>query len=375
MPKFASKQLSALRVHEARLLALMLRTSRLTFVFAAEGTDKSALLCSGVVPLMQRRRSEGAAPAGDQATEGDPPKRADRRKRAMASPLPRTEIAIYFNQWGDAPVDALKSLVLSSLPKGVSHNASSTSRLAEMVAQLHAELGLALVLVLDDFQEFLGRALDDEGVSRFTEEWVEAVLQPDLAVSFLIAMSESSRPRLDRFKGRIPGLDHNSLRLLPEHPGVEEPALMPAQVPVERLPIQAPPVAKVEQPAGKSAVAAAMRLRTKPASGRAPARSPMRVEDVYSFIESTLEKTALHSSHPPWHEADPAQSPRVPKPWLTPHDAEPLQIYNTSVDEPARPALYEPFSDSRIGTAVSPVASPGQRLISALKRMGGRRKP
>jgi hypothetical protein len=293
----------------------------------------------------------------------------------MASPLPRTEIAIYFNQWGDAPVDALKSLVLSSLPKGVSHNASSTSRLAEMVAQLHAELGLALVLVLDDFQEFLGRALDDEGVSRFTEEWVEAVLQPDLAASFLIAMSESSRPRLDRFKGRIPGLDHNSLRLLPEHPGVEEPALMPAQLSVERLPIQAPPVAKVEQLAGKSAVAAAMRLRTKPASGRAPARSPMRVEDVYSFIESTLEKTALQSSHPPWHEADPAQSPRVPKPWLTPHDAEPLQIHNTSVDEPVRPALYEPFSDSRIGAAASAVPSPGQRLISALKRMGGRRKP
>ena len=56
MPDSSVRPLSAQRANEARLLALMLRTSRLTWLFAADGTDKSALLVRGLLPLLRRRQ-------------------------------------------------------------------------------------------------------------------------------------------------------------------------------------------------------------------------------------------------------------------------------------------------------------------------------
>ena len=61
------------RAHEAKLLATMLRTSRLTWIFAEPGTDKSALLRNGVLPLLQLNPERRWSPFPAQASRSSPP--------------------------------------------------------------------------------------------------------------------------------------------------------------------------------------------------------------------------------------------------------------------------------------------------------------
>ena len=282
IPQPRSELSPDVRAHEAKLLAMMLRTSRLTLVFAEPGTDKGALLKSGVMPLLQRRRSDrGTAPSAAANAAVSAP---DRRRRPAR---PRAEAAIHFEDWGPAPLSALKRRIMDIVPAGAAEADDAT--LADMLQRLHQRLGLQFVFLLDRFEEYLALAPDDSEVGQFADELVAVVVQRDLPASFLIAMDEDARTRLERFRAGIPGFDHDVLRLSPVSAERDQ---APA----------APPAALTENTA------------RAPHPRRPPPRVPVKVEDVYAFIESTLARTSRQ-----WKPADglsedpkPASNPRRP---------------------------------------------------------------
>ena len=68
-------------------------------------------------------------------------------------------------------------------------------------------LGRDLVVILDQFEDHP----QDDGT--FAAEFPRAVNQGELSVSFLVSIREDALARLDRFKGRIPNLFGNYLRI------------------------------------------------------------------------------------------------------------------------------------------------------------------
>ncbi|MCU0922289.1 MAG: hypothetical protein MUF16_18495, partial [Burkholderiaceae bacterium] len=143
-----------------------LRTSRLTWVFGEPGTDKSALLRSGVLPLLQRRRGDrGVPPAG--ALE--PPKAAPERRRCQ--PRPKSEVAIYFRDWAQAPLSALKCRIADAAPGCETRGRT----LAELLQELHRQRGLGFVFLLDRFEDYLALAPDEAEVGQFADELIEAI--------------------------------------------------------------------------------------------------------------------------------------------------------------------------------------------------------
>src|SRR5262249_21803810 len=82
-----------------------------------------------------------------------------------------------------------------------------------------ARLNGELYVVLDQLEEYFLYQERDEGPGTVAVELPEAVRRPGLRVSFLISLREDAVARLDRFKGRIPNLFGNYLRL--DHLGRE----------------------------------------------------------------------------------------------------------------------------------------------------------
>jgi hypothetical protein len=244
----------SVRTHEAKLLAVMLRTSRLTWVFGEPGTDKSALLKTGVMPLLQRHRERGAAHAAPNAAV-----LSERRRRPVQ---PRFEVAIYFDDWAQAPLSTLKRRIMDVVPAIAAE--ADGSPLAVTLRQLHQQRGLHFLFLLDRFEEYLVMAPDEGEIGPFANELVDAIVHDRLPVSFLIALDEVARSRLERFRARIPGFDHDVLRLSPVAEQRDQATVLP--------PSPADPVTHAPYPR------------------RPPARMPTKVEDVYALIESTLSK-------------------------------------------------------------------------------------
>ena len=69
-----------------------------------------------------------------------------------------------------------------------------------------------MLIILDQFEEYFLYHPDDNGNDSFAVEFSRAVNRADLRVSFLITIREDALARLDRFKGRCPGLLDNYLR-------------------------------------------------------------------------------------------------------------------------------------------------------------------
>lgn len=281
------------RAHEAKLLATMLRTSRLTWVFAEPGSDKSALLKNGVMPLLQRRRGDSAQPSGTPAS-----REVTEERRRRPSP-PRRELAVYFDAWGDAPLSLLKRRLLTIAPA----EAEGDVTFAGLLQHLQQRHGLHFVFLLDRFEDFLAQAPQDAEVGRFADELVEAIARQSSPASFLVAMDEAARPALERFRSRLPGFDNDVLRLSPvsHRP---DPDSLPTLVDV----YEDTRAAHLHRP---------------------PPRVPIKVEDVYAFIASTLARTALPPTQT-WADEE------VPVAEVQPADADPKAARTLSVSARAR---------------------------------------
>src|SRR5207244_2790904 len=85
--------------------------------------------------------------------------------------------------------------------------------LDELLLQCNRALGGPVYLVLDQFEEYFlyhQPADQDQG---FEAEFARAVNRDDVDANFLLSLREDALGGLDRFKGRIPNLLANPLRL------------------------------------------------------------------------------------------------------------------------------------------------------------------
>jgi hypothetical protein len=179
---------------ERTVLAANLMAARLTLVYGASGVGKSSVLRAGVVHQL-RELERNADP-----TTGAP--------RLLVG---------YFNEWTGDPVARLLARVGADVARVLGEAsppvAAPSAGLAETFAAWTTRWNLDLLIILDQFEEYFLYHRDEGGPGTFATEFPSAVDRADLPVSFLVAIREDALAKLDRFKGQIPNLFENYVRI------------------------------------------------------------------------------------------------------------------------------------------------------------------
>jgi len=184
------------RETERKILVANLMAARLTLVYGESGVGKSSILRAGVVHHLREHEPDAG----------------------LAGESPRL-LVVYVKRWAGDPVARLLARIGDEIARalGVSPAEIGTpsSGLAEAIAEWSARWNLGLLIILDQFEEyFLYHADEDEDHPEpFATEFTRAVNRADLPVSFLVAIREDALAKLDRFKGRIPKLFENYVRI------------------------------------------------------------------------------------------------------------------------------------------------------------------
>ncbi|GAC1317469.1 MAG: hypothetical protein NVSMB2_11200 [Chloroflexota bacterium] len=157
-------------------------TTRLTVLYGGAGTGKSSLLRAGVASQL---RTRGAGAVVIQATWRSDPSLD--LKEAVSQELRR---------------------VSASLPLDIAE-----LDLPELLTRGGNELAGPIVVLLDQFEDYLLYGGAGAMGERFDAEIARAVNQPTVPARFLLAIREDVLARLDRLSGRIPSIFDNYLRL------------------------------------------------------------------------------------------------------------------------------------------------------------------
>jgi hypothetical protein len=190
------------REQETSIVAANLVASRLTLVYGASGVGKSSLLRAGVVHELRERAQENVRVSG---TPG-----------AVVVVFPADEDGnARRNSWRDDPIAELDAGIASAIAElGLDVEPPEpslpfTERLEAWTAQLEGDI----LLVLDQFEEYFLYHAAERGRGTFFDELSRALTRPDLGVHVLISIREDAYSKLDGFKGRIPFLYDNYLRI------------------------------------------------------------------------------------------------------------------------------------------------------------------
>ena len=176
------------RDRETEIVASNLVASRLSVLYGPSGVGKSSLLRAGVV-----RRLRALVPAGGGGGDGN-------------GVLP-----VVVDQWRDDPLAAIATAAGAPVPE-------SPEELADVLAERSAQVGGELYLVLDQMEEYFVYHGRDRG-GPLREGLAEILTRPTLSVHVLLGIRDDALAELDAFKGRVPGLFGNVLRL--DHLDVE----------------------------------------------------------------------------------------------------------------------------------------------------------
>jgi conflict system STAND superfamily ATPase len=173
------------REDERKIIAANLMASRLTLLYGPSGVGKSSVLNAGVAHDLRAEVAESRA----------------RRGTADFA-------LVVFRNWRDDPIRSLDFAIAQEIGRSL-EGATFQDRLRSATDAINGDL----MIILDQFEEyFLYRSLED-GENTFAVEFPAAVNRRDLRVSFLVSMREDSIAKLDFFKGRIPNLFDNYLRI------------------------------------------------------------------------------------------------------------------------------------------------------------------
>jgi WD40 repeat protein len=182
------------RESERQIIAANLMAARLTVLYGPSGVGKSSVLRAGVMRDLRRAAKRNQAERG--VPEFAPVAFGDWREPHVARALLRTVHA------------AAAELAGESLPEP-----EPGGSLADGLAVYAEAVGGELFVILDQFEEYFLYHPRDDGDGGFDDELSRAVAEPDLRVNVLIALREDALAGLDRFKGRMPRLLENYLRL------------------------------------------------------------------------------------------------------------------------------------------------------------------
>ncbi|MGH3922527.1 MAG: hypothetical protein ACRDTT_06605, partial [Pseudonocardiaceae bacterium] len=183
------------RQRERDVVVANLTASRLTLLYAASGVGKSSVLRAGVLPRLHQIARESCADFG----------------------VPDAAVA-YIREWNPDPLDTIATAVLgavSRVPGASPAEVPGPPRLSvPWLREVLQRSGVAAVyLVLDQFEEYFLYHPDDRGEYGLAGELGRILSTDDLQVNVLLSIREDALAALDRFKGRVPGLYDNYLRL------------------------------------------------------------------------------------------------------------------------------------------------------------------
>jgi len=178
------------RERESRIIAANVLASRLTVLYGPSGVGKSSVLRAGVI---HRLRAEALANVEER---GHP-----------------EFVAAVFDGWSDDPAASLREVVHDALSVQFGSallDEREEERLGDTLDRWTQALACDLLLVLDQAEEYFLYHPEEAG---FADELPELVTRPGLRVRVLLALRDDALAKLDRFKGRIPNLFSNYLRL------------------------------------------------------------------------------------------------------------------------------------------------------------------
>jgi WD40 repeat protein len=160
--------------------------SRLTLLYGESGVGKTSLLQAGV----EHELSESAANGGGG------------RGRSRLVP-------VVFRTWQGDPVVPLIARVWQASGSG----GAPPETLLEALRSVAQERSCRVVLILDQFEEYLLYHGDHEGRDSLPAQLAPLLEEPRLAAAVLISIREDALSRLDSFKRAIPRLYDNLLHL------------------------------------------------------------------------------------------------------------------------------------------------------------------
>ena len=184
------------RDRERATITANLLAARLTVLYGPSGSGKSSVLRAGVEHAIRQYAQQSLAERGE----------------------PEVAVVV-FNNWRDDPTVALGRAIQEAASRTLALVHDSTNNDAPpqgLVPALDAwtQHGVAdLLVVLDQFEEYFLYHGREDGTGTFAVDFPRAVNNPGLRVNFLVALREDSLWRLDRFKGPLPHLFDNNLRL------------------------------------------------------------------------------------------------------------------------------------------------------------------
>ena len=191
---FKDTELDALlfygRERESEIIAANVLASRLTVLYGPSGVGKSSVLRAGVAHRLRRQARENVE-------EGGHPEFA----------------VVVFDAWSDDPIGSLRSAVRDELAAQFGSallDEGENESLADTLGRWTESLACDLLLVLDQAEEYFLYHAEETG---FARELPELVTRDGLRVRVLLALRDDALAKLDRFKGRIPSLFANYLRL------------------------------------------------------------------------------------------------------------------------------------------------------------------
>ncbi len=191
---FADSETDALlffgRARESQIIAANVLASRLTVLYGPSGVGKSSVLRAGVAHRLGRQAQENL-------DEGGHPEFA----------------VVVFDAWSDDPVTGIRAAVRDALTGQFGSallDSQEGESLADTLSRWTEALACDLLLILDQAEEYFLYHAEDTG---FTRELPDLVTRPGLRVRVLLALRDDALAKLDRFKGRIPNLFSNYLRL------------------------------------------------------------------------------------------------------------------------------------------------------------------
>jgi WD40 repeat protein len=180
------------RDSQVRVVSTNLMSARITVLYAGSGVGKTSILRAGVLPALHKeaRRSVGR----------------DRR----------AEFAVALHsRWQDDPITSLREAVASAV-------ADAGGRPPALERFVHLDDALAgcadaveagLLVIFDQFEEWFLYHGQTIGEGSPGDELVRAMTREDIPVRYLVSLREDALARLDWFKGRVPGMFENLLRL------------------------------------------------------------------------------------------------------------------------------------------------------------------
>jgi hypothetical protein len=184
------------RGEDCELITANLIGSRLTVFYGPSGVGKSSVLDAGVGHHVNEVLAEES-----RAEVGHP-------EFALA----------VFRSWRDNPISGLLAVGRDAIGRVAGRKLADDGlavkdSLADALQAMAETSGLTILLVLDQFEEFFLYHPEQLGSGSFGDQLPELVHRPNLRVHVMISIREDAVAKLDRFKGRIPGLFDSTLRI------------------------------------------------------------------------------------------------------------------------------------------------------------------